>query len=353
MTNIRDFVEETLVPRFTNHIDDILPQMHFFKKGNSYVSKYHTDGRRGSGYSIQTQIWMGSGVVIDYGSSGVNRNVISMFQEFNGIKDRKTAISVLCSICNVKDPFESNYEFKPNNYVSRPKKVERKPYSFHNDEELLRFGIDQSNNFLSAFSDLFAGTYLEQSAAEVISDYKVSSANYGNRQFVVFPYIDNKIREIKLMQYEPNTLHRCGITTNVHSMEKIVGFSDNLSPRLFGYHLAMKNTDKEIAIVESEKTALIMAVCDPTYIWLATGGCSRLTEPVANLLNCRDVRIFFDAEIDDATRFRKIRLLNRHCLSVTYKDDREELKKYGEKADMADVYIPLLKKLEKVAEVVK
>ena len=353
MTSIRDFVEETLVPRFTNHIDDILPQMHFFKKGNSYVSRYHTDGSRGSGYSIQTQIWMGSGVVIDYGSSGVNRNVISMFQEFNGIKDRKTAISVLCSICNVKDPFESNYEFKPNNYVSRPKKVERKPYSFHNDEELLRFRIDQSNNFLSAFSDLFVGTYLEQSAAEVISNYKVGSANYGNRQFVAFPYIDDKIREIKLMQYEPNTLHRCGITTNVHSMEKIAGFSDNLSPRLFGYHLAMKNPDKEIAIVESEKTALIMAVCDPTYIWLATGGCCRLTEPVAGLLNCRDVRIFFDAEIDDATRFKKTRLLNRHCLSVTYKDDRKQLKKYGEKADIADVYIPLLKRLVKMAEVVQ
>lgn len=353
MTSVKDYVEETLVPRLTNHIDDILPQMHFFKKGNSYVSRYHTDGRRGSGYSIQTQLWMGSGVVIDYGSGGVNRNVISMFQEFNGIKDRKAAISALCSICNVKDPFESNYDFTPNNYVSRPKKVERKPYSFHKDEELLRFRIDQSNNFLNAFSDLFIGTYLEKRAAEVISDYKVGSANYGDKKFVVFPYIDNKIREIKLMQYEPNTLHRCGITTNVHSMEKIVGFSDNLSPRLFGYHLAMKNTDKEIAIVESEKTALIMAVCDPTYIWLATGGCSRLTEPVANLLNCRDVRIFFDAEIDDATRFKKIRLLNRHCLSVTYKDDREELKKYGEKADMADVYIPLLKKLEKVADVVQ
>lgn len=40
----------------------------------------------------------------------------------------------------------------------------------------------------------------------------------------------------------------------------------------FGEHLLSKNPTKSVAIVESEKSALIAAHYMPDFIWLATGG---------------------------------------------------------------------------------
>lgn len=351
MDSIRSFIDTILVPQFSNHIDTILPEMHFNRKDKSFVSKYHTDGRLGSGNMIQSQIHDGSSVVVDYGSSGKSRNVISMYMDFNGITDRKTAIAQICSICNVSNPFDNTIDFSLNHKKEMIFREYVKPqveYAYHELTTLHTLEDNKNNNFLNAFFYLFEGTIYEERAKEVIDSYHVGTARYGQHEFVSFPYIDNKIREIKLMQYEPETLHRCGKTTNVHSMEKNMDFSGKLKPRLFGYHLALMNRHKQIAIVESEKTALIMAVCEPTYIWLATGGCNRLNERTAELLCCRNVRIFFDAEIDDAIRSEKTALLRRFCNDVVYKDDRKALKKCGEKADIADLYIPKLKELQNV-----
>jgi hypothetical protein len=53
---------------------------------------------------------------------------------------------------------------------------------------------------------------------------------------------------------------------------------------LFGLHLINKDYQKYIAIVESEKTAVIMSIVLPDFIWLATGSKSNfkleLLEPL-------------------------------------------------------------------------
>ncbi len=41
---------------------------------------------------------------------------------------------------------------------------------------------------------------------------------------------------------------------------------------LFGEHLLPMNRGKPVAIVESEKTALVAAYYLPEYVWLASGG---------------------------------------------------------------------------------
>lgn len=41
---------------------------------------------------------------------------------------------------------------------------------------------------------------------------------------------------------------------------------------LFGEHLLKKYPNKTVALVESEKTAIICSALMPDYIWLATGG---------------------------------------------------------------------------------
>ena len=45
----------------------------------------------------------------------------------------------------------------------------------------------------------------------------------------------------------------------------------NLCQCLFGLHRVNEDYQKTIAIVESEKTAIIMSIVLPHYIWLATG----------------------------------------------------------------------------------
>jgi hypothetical protein len=45
----------------------------------------------------------------------------------------------------------------------------------------------------------------------------------------------------------------------------------NLSQCLFGLHRITEDYQKTIAIVESEKTAIVMSILLPHYIWLATG----------------------------------------------------------------------------------
>ncbi|WP_289873713.1 DUF6371 domain-containing protein, partial [uncultured Duncaniella sp.] len=58
--------------------------------------------------------------------------------------------------------------------------------------------------------------------------------------------------------------------TWVHSLLKMPDF--NLCQCFFGEHLLPMNRGKPVAIVESEKTALVAAYYLPEYVWMATGG---------------------------------------------------------------------------------
>ena len=58
--------------------------------------------------------------------------------------------------------------------------------------------------------------------------------------------------------------------TWVHSIIKQTDY--NLKQCFFGEHLIDNEISKPIAIVESEKSALIASIYLPEYLWLATGG---------------------------------------------------------------------------------
>ena len=66
-----------------------------------------------------------------------------------------------------------------------------------------------------------------------------------------------------------------------HSLLKKTGTLDEswqLTQCLFGEHLLPQHPDKPIALVESEKTAIICSGLMPQYLWLATGGKSQLSQ---------------------------------------------------------------------------
>jgi len=81
------------------------------------------------------------------------------------------------------------------------------------------------------------------------------------------------IRSGKIMPYSPATGKRdraaIPVSNWVHSVLKMDPF--NLQQCLYGQHLISEDTSKPIAIVESEKTAIIASVFFPQFIWIATG----------------------------------------------------------------------------------
>jgi predicted RNA-binding Zn-ribbon protein involved in translation (DUF1610 family) len=71
--------------------------------------------------------------------------------------------------------------------------------------------------------------------------------------------------------------------------------SFELEQCFFGLHL-LREDIKEIAIVESEKTAILMSVLMPKYLWLASGGLSNLKPSSFIALQSKNVTLFPDVD---------------------------------------------------------
>ena len=81
--------------------------------------------------------------------------------------------------------------------------------------------------------------------------------------------------------------------TWVHSLLKLPDY--NLRQCFFGEHLLPMNRGKPVAIVESEKTAIVASYYLPEYVWLATGGKRGCFNPAAlRVLRGRQMTLFPD-----------------------------------------------------------
>ena len=117
--------------------------------------------------------------------------------------------------------------------------------------------------------------YDEDEVNVTIDKYQVGTSNQFNNS-TVFWQMDNtgNIRSGKIMAYETATGKRRKnkdgkpLINWVHFALKLPEF--NLKQCLFGLHLLNDNV-KQVAIVESEKTALIMSIEFPNYTWMSTG----------------------------------------------------------------------------------
>jgi hypothetical protein len=138
-------------------------------------------------------------------------------------------------------------------------------------------------------------------AARLCADYFIGTNRNGN---TVFWQVDFKgqIRQAKAMQYNPSTGKR-NKEFGARFIGKTILKSDdaNLKQCFFGEYL-LNGYSGPVAIVESEKTAVIASVYFPQYIWLATGGKhgARFTESsVCKVLSGRSVVMFPDVKAYD------------------------------------------------------
>jgi len=100
-------------------------------------------------------------------------------------------------------------------------------------------------------------------------DYLLSCVNNNT----IFWQIDQleRVRSGKIMEYNPETGKRVKDENGKAHINWIHKQPYNLKQCLFGLHLTKEDKTKTIAIVESEKTAVIMSMFVPDFLWLATG----------------------------------------------------------------------------------
>ncbi len=129
-------------------------------------------------------------------------------------------------------------------------------------------------------------------------NYFITGTNHFWSNSTAFWQIDNKekIHACKIMQYDRHTGKRIKKPYNhinwLHNAVKEPDF--NLCQCLFGLHRVNEDYQKTIAIVESEKTAIIMSLFIPDYIWIATGSKQNLKFELLKPIKKRNIVLFPD-----------------------------------------------------------
>jgi len=162
-----------------------------------------------------------------------------------------------------------------------------------------------------------------QLASNVIGRFRIGSAKYWPGA-TVFWQIDaiGRVRTGKIMLYNAETGRRVKQPFNhvmwVHCLRSLKSEvlsrqseehaesgletqdsrlkTQDFSPRqcFFGEHQLNDEPQKPVAIVESEKTAIIASLYNPEVIWLATGGKSNLNQQMSLPLKNRHVTLYPD-----------------------------------------------------------
>lgn len=186
-----------------------------------------------------------------------------------------------------------------------------KPPSFIAAETVAQtlHGYDRNNLYLflrSKFGDV--------DAMKMMNNYHVGTSRHWPGACVFWQTdIDGRTRTGKVMLYDADNGKRVKHPFNhvswAHSLLKRPNF--NLRQCFFGEHLLPMNRGKPVAIVESEKTALVASWYLPQYVWLATGGKNGcINADALRVLRGRQVVLYPDLGATDEWR-KKLPLLRQ------------------------------------------
>ncbi len=152
---------------------------------------------------------------------------------------------------------------------------------------------------INPFFQYLCATFNKQDADNVCAKYFVGTSKLWGGATVFWQISkDNQIRSGKIIKYDTITGKRIKeprtLMTWVHVILKLKEF--NLKQVLFGEHLLSLFPQKAVCIVESEKTAIIMALKHPNYLWLATGSKQEFKIEKLKVLSGRKVLVFPDTD---------------------------------------------------------
>lgn len=212
--------------------------------------------------------------------------------------------------------------------------------SFHKCD-LVELSMNYDNNLLKYLRFLFG----DSTADSIKKKYKIGTLpefNYGT----VFWQIDDnkKVRAGKVIQYFETGKRTKKITWIHQFLMKKNEISDfNLSQCLFGLHLTKDDKTSVIALVESEKTACIMSVIFPEFLWLSCGAKGEFKLKKLEPIKHRKIIAYPDCEIQKngfATCQewkRKALELNAKGFDIYVSDLLEKQAKHEQKIEGIDI----------------
>ena len=131
------------------------------------------------------------------------------------------------------------------------------------------FSKFKENTFFMWLVKLFG----QDVAMDLQSKYNIGTAK--NNGTIFFQQdSEGKFRTGKVMYYQSNG--KRNKNRNSWYVHRSVKEDFELVQVFFGEHLIKENPDKPVALVESEKTAILMSIFEPEYTWLASGGANML-----------------------------------------------------------------------------
>ncbi len=182
---------------------------------------------------------------------------------------------------------------KTNLKISKPKII---PSVIHTiPKRILEKSIDPDyvNNFLLYLRNIFDPITIQG----LIKTYHIGTSKLWRGATVFWQVDRNKnIRSGKIMLYNSYTGKRIKKPfPHISWVHKALALDNyNLKQCFFGEDLIAIYKQKPIAMVESEKTAIIASVYLPDFIWIATGSLSNLSYEKTKVLRNRQVILFPD-----------------------------------------------------------
>ena len=173
----------------------------------------------------------------------------------------------------------------------------------------------------------------------VFDDYLIGATR---RSDVIFWQVDGRglVHGGHIMQYGPDG-HRLGYQSWVHAVLMRQGLLPQdyvLRQCLFGEHLMARRPTAQVGIVESEKTALVLALRYPQHVWLACGGCGGLSVEKLRALRGRQVTLFPDAGCLTKWEVRMRQLVAEVGFPLDYAIDTQ-IEGLPANTDLADVLL--------------
>ncbi len=168
--------------------------------------------------------------------------------------------------------------------------------SFHSLELLNQMYIESPQ--IDNLTEFLKTKFSKDEVFKAMQNYLITGTNHFWNNATVFWQINDKeqIQGAKIMLYDRFTGKRIKEPYNhINWLHKAIKEPEfNLCQCLFGLHRINEDYQKTIAIVESEKTAIVMSMFLPEFIWLATGSKSNFKFELLKPIKKRKIIVFPD-----------------------------------------------------------
>lgn len=184
-------------------------------------------------------------------------------------------------------------------YYKRPIKKVEEVMSFISPETVIAsMQRYDENNFVIFLNSIFG----KEKTSELVAKYCVGTSKKWTGTTVFWQKdINDRARTGKIMLYDSVTGKRVKKPKDyfswVHSELHLKNF--NYKQCLFGEHLLKAENHKPIALVESEKTAIIASAYLPKLTWLATGGMQNFSAERFRILEGKTIVLYPDLNAVD------------------------------------------------------